>query len=497
MKAIQQGVLPVAPGDPWVPVEGPQPMLVEVGRIKCYERNPRRLENPEYDRIKASIRIRGMDRPLSITHRPREPDYVVQAGGNTRLRILKELHAQTGEARFSRVYCLLQPWTCESDVLLAHLRENELRGNLPFIDKAQAVMVARDLLTEERGRRLTQRELEVELRAGGYSITHGRISLMQYAVTTLLPRIPEALGGGLGKLQVARIRALERTASRLWQQYCPECKAAFGELFAALCQRYDGPDWDLGVLQAAVEAEIAQEADLDLHTVRTALDAGLEGRIVSFPKPEPELRIQTPATPITGGVRSREQGRVHEPVPDTPDSTLTDSHDLPYALAEVAAREGPQGPDLAVLRERAFSLAEGLASRFGMGHLVRPLPDLGCGFVLGGLPDTGTGQSPQAALCTRMLWWQLAACSELTCAPPAALARTLPKGSRLRHAIRTRDIAWLKAQVEVADPAQAIACLWRSLHEQDWNDLVRLMDTYRRLHLRAQAHGEGLWSKAP
>ena len=471
-------------------------MRVEIGRIKCYERNPRRLENPEYDRIKASIRVRGMDRPLSITHRPHETDYVVQAGGNTRLRILKELHAQTGEARFSQVYCLLQPWTCESDVLLAHLRENELRGNLPFIDKAQAVMVARDLLAEERGRRLTQRELEVELRAGGYSITHGRISLMQYAVTTLLPCIPEALGGGLGKLQVARIRALERTASRLWQQYCPECKAAFGELFGALCQRYDGPDWDLGVLQAAVEAEIAQEADLDLHTVRTALDAALEGRIVSFPKPEPELRTPAPATPITGGVRSREQGRAQEPAPDI---SSTDSHDLPYALAEVAAREGRQAPRPLVRSCASVALltCRGLASRFGMGHLVRPLPHLGCGFVLNGLPDTDTGQSPQAALCTRMLWWQLAACSELTCAPPAALARTLPKGSRLRRAIKTRDIAWLKAQVEVADPAQAIACLWCSLHEQDWNDLVRLMDTYRRLHLRAQAHGAALWSRAP
>ena len=492
MDAILQGALPVAPGDPWIPAEGPQPLQVEISHIKCYERNPRRLENPEYDRIRASIHARGMDRPLSITHRPGEADYVVQAGGNTRLRILKELHAHTGEARFARVYCLLLPWTCESDVLLAHLRENELRGNLPFIDKAQAVMEARDLLTEERGTRLTQRKLEVELRAGGYSITHGRISLMEYAVTQLLPWIPEALGAGLGKLQVARIRALERGASRLWQHYCADCEEAFGGLFTALCQRYDGPDWDIAVLQCAVEAEIAQEAELDLHTVRTALDAELEGRIVNFPEPEPE-----PQTLPASSARDRAPGIAQGLDPETACTASMDSRDLPYALAEQAALEGPQGPDLASLRQRAWVLAERLAERAGLGDLVRPLPDQGCGFVLDGVPVAGLDESSPQALRTRMLWWQLAACSELTSAPAASLADTLSKGSKLRRAIKAQDIAWLEAQVDVPDPAHTGACLWSTLHEQDWNDLIRLMDTYRRLRLRAHALGEVVWPEAP
>ncbi|MXY14922.1 MAG: chromosome partitioning protein ParB, partial [Proteobacteria bacterium] len=295
MSRSPQAALPVTPGDPWIPAEGPQPMQVEVERIKCYERNPRRLENPQYDRIKASIRARGMDQPLFITCRPGESDYIVQAGGNTRLRILKELHAHTGEARYAHVHCLLRPWTCESDVLLAHLRENELRGNLPFIDKAQAVLEARALLEEEQGSPLTQRALEARLRERGYSITHGRISLMEYAATTLVPWIPQALEAGLGKLQVARIRALHRAGARLWKRYCPDCETAFDALFAVLCRRYDGPDWDGAALQGAVEVEIALEAELGLHTVRTALDAELQGRIVTFPAPEPEPQDPPPA----------------------------------------------------------------------------------------------------------------------------------------------------------------------------------------------------------
>ena len=443
----------------------------DCNRIRCYERNPRRLENPQYDRIMASIRTRGMDQPLFITCRPGESDYIVQAGGNTRLRILKELHARTGEARYARVHCLLRPWTCESDVLLAHLCENELRGSLPFIDKAQAVLAARALLEEEQGQSLTQRALEARLRERGYSITHGRISLMEYAVTTLMPWIPQALQAGLGKLQVARIRALHRAGTRLWKHYCPDCETPFDELFAVLCRRYDGEDWDGAALQGAVEVEIALEAELGLHTVRTALDAELQGRVVTFPAPEPEAQEPSPAP-------ARAQAAKAAPGPESesesPDPAHFEGRDLPYALAEQALAEGP---DLKQLRQRIRQLAGGLGERAGFGGQVRELEDLGCGFVLDGVPPEPGGADEEEAFCARMLWSQLAACAEMTQAPAGMLCE---------------DTDFCPA-IEVGD----LARLWRSLHEQDWNDLVRLMDAYRRLHLGAAARGQALWERTP
>ncbi len=51
-----------------------------------------------------------------------------------------------GSRGFSVVF---RPWRRESDVLLAHLRENDLRGNLTFIDKARAVLDARQLIAAE------------------------------------------------------------------------------------------------------------------------------------------------------------------------------------------------------------------------------------------------------------------------------------------------------------------------------------------------------------
>ncbi len=47
--------------------------------------------------------------------------------------------------------CVFRPWRRESDVLLAHLRENDLRGNLTFIDKARAVLDARHVFATELG----------------------------------------------------------------------------------------------------------------------------------------------------------------------------------------------------------------------------------------------------------------------------------------------------------------------------------------------------------
>ena len=76
---------------------------VDIARIQPYEHNPRHSPNPEYDRIRDSIRNQGMDQPLVITQRPGATDYIVHAGGNTRLLILKKLYEETGDTRYARV----------------------------------------------------------------------------------------------------------------------------------------------------------------------------------------------------------------------------------------------------------------------------------------------------------------------------------------------------------------------------------------------------------
>ena len=242
-----------------------QPIVVALERIHPYERNPRHGNNPEYDRIKASIREMGLDQPLTITQRPDAEDYIVHSGGNTRLLVLKDLFEETGDNRYTSVPCLFKPWHRESEVLLAHLRENDLRGGLTFIDKALAVFDIKALLeTELEIDALSQRRLESTLQLGGYALSSGLISRMGYAVHTLLPLIPKALHAGLGRPQVQKIRALERAARKVWQAHNLDAEMAFDPIFATLCRRYDDPDWDTGLLRDALETEIAEQADLSV-----------------------------------------------------------------------------------------------------------------------------------------------------------------------------------------------------------------------------------------
>ena len=474
-------------------------MCLDVSRIKAYERNPRRIKNPEYERIRASIRKRGLEQPLVITRRPDESEFMVCAGGNTRLHILQQLCEKTGEERFCRVHCLYQPWTRESDVLLAHLRENDLRSDLCLVDRARAVVDARSLLVEELGEPLSQRRLAVELGEAGYHISHGRISQMEYAVHTLLPRIPQALQSGIGWRQVSRMRALERAARKLWEQYCLDCRDGFDEVFLHLCRRYDSPEWDIVPLMGGLENEIAQETGHKLQDVRMVLDAAMEGREEALPEPDPcappEIGAESADAPPGGEAPAMPQA-ARPAVPAHPRAFERQpvDRDPAYELAVDEIEAGVGTFNLPALRGRAFTLADGLARRCGLDELVLPLPDHGLGFILRDVPDLQACPDP-ARLVQQVhtLWWQLAACSEVTVAPPDQVVPRLPPDSLLRRALETRNHALLLEQVPVSGPGHTGYHLWCTLHEQDWYDLVRLEHNYRRIRRGAAEAGIRLW----
>ena len=250
--ALRQSGTGQSPGD------GLELVYLDVARIKPYEHNPRRAPNSEFERIKASIRVDGLGQPLVVTQRPSESDYLVHAGGNTRLRILKELFAETDDPRFGTVACVVRPWTREADVLLAHLKENDLRGELTFLDKALAVADAKQLLEEDGTPELTQARLAEVLTRAGYGLSQGLISQMAYVVQRLRPLLPQTLESGIGRPQVARIRALDRAARALWLERPVDTEAEYDQVFEVLCRRYDTPDWDIANLRRALEAEIAE-----------------------------------------------------------------------------------------------------------------------------------------------------------------------------------------------------------------------------------------------
>lgn len=506
-------------------------VMLDVRRIKPYERNPRRSENPEYDRIKASIRADGMDQPLVVTCRPGETDYVVGAGGNTRLHILQALYQETGDKRFQWVDCLFKPWREESDVLLAHLRENDLRGGLSFIDKAQAVFEAKELLEREMGiDGLSQRRLEAILRDRGYSLSHGLISQMGYAVHTLLPMIPQALKSGLGRPQVERLRALDRAARALWRKRKLGDDESFDVVFGALCERYDSPEWDLDLLRNAIEVEIAEELEVSIQAIRVELEAQRLGCETETPILENDHDADTPEerVPSSNAITARAKSVAEDKMPgdsrgsyaDTeargevsppqrpsfviaPDALQENSEEPPDTLRESEADSSesaitlsqPRATDLKSLRARAWTLAARLAQRNGIGDLVVPLSGKGLGFILRDVPDSSLADQLDADTLGQvsMLWWHLAACAEMTVAPLDAVIATLSDDSILRQALENQDAGLLFNSVWTLDPGHTGYRLWRQLGDQDWQDLLNLMDTYRRIHRAAQAAQVRLW----
>lgn len=511
--------------------DGLELVSIDIRRIKPYEHNPRRTVNAEYDRIKASIRADGLGQPLVITQRPGETEYMVHAGGNTRLRILKELFAETGDPRFGVVVCVIRAWARESDVLLAHLKENDLRGALTFLDKALAVADAKRFLEEEAGHRdLSQSLLAELLGARGYSLSQGLISQMAYVVDRLLPWLPQALEGGIGRPQVARIRALDRTARALWLERSIDNETDYDQVFEALCRRYDTPDWDIANLRRALEAEIAERADLSIHAVSLEFDARLAGRSVAQKNLQcgsrndeseaDEFAAESGGDTDTAGERrtpvsTREQSSLLDvgQTSSTPAAfpvVLNDGNDPGAADEDETEQDGAAGDVIAIqgtptrtdvksLRARLWTLATRLAKRNGLGDLIEPLSSKGLGFVLRDVPDPALiDQLDEDALAqVSMVWWHLAACAEITVAPLEALLPALPEESVLRRALEEQDAGLLFASVWTLDPGHTGYRLWGRLDDCDWQDLLGLMDAYRSLRRTTEADDHNLWGSAP
>ncbi len=514
---------------------GATPLVLPVDQIQPYDHNPRRSANPEYDRIKDSIRTDGMNQPLVVTRRPGATDYMVGAGGNTRLQVLKELYDETDDPRYRDVHCLFRPWGRETDVLLAHLKENDLRGELSFIDKALAVFEVKRLMGEETGQEeVTQKQLLEVLRVNGYRLSQGLVSQMEYAVRTLLPLLPQALNNGLGRPQVERIRRLDAAAAALWRERRVDTPEEYAAVFETLCRRYDGPDWDFASLRRAIEAEIAVRVEVSIHAVSLQLEEGMAGR-GSQPSRASEthapMQAERKDTPAVLPTDNRERAAPEDDpaVPmgqaspaaipgQSPARTGADATpELPVKagvhaepVAPTASAEpdptsvstltiGTTGPtDLKSLRARAWTLASRLAQRNGLAELIRPLSATGLGFILRDVPDPALVQQldEEHLAQVSMVWWQLAACSEITVAPLEQLLPHLEDGSVLQRALTEQDAGLLFDSVWTLDPGHTGYRLWRALNEQGWKDFLNLMDTYRTLHRQAEQTGVPLWGPA-
>jgi len=291
------------------------PMVVTLDQLRPYDHDPRVKLNPAYEEIKASIRERGLDAAPAITRRPGEAYYIIRNGGNTRLAILRELWSETKDEQFFRISCLFRPWPERGEIitLTGHLAENELRGNLTFIERALGVERARELYEQETGKPLSQSELARKLVADGYPIQQSHISRMSDAVRYLLPAIPTVLYAGLGRHQVERLAVMRSMGKLVWERHARDraLTVDFDGFFQDVLAQFDvqGEEFSVPRVQDELVGEMAElfdvsydmltfeltEPDVRQHALRTALAVPLTPP--TLPVPEPAVMAQPTSHP--------------------------------------------------------------------------------------------------------------------------------------------------------------------------------------------------------
>lgn len=320
-KLLLPGFEPKAPtaqrmSDPLVDT----PMLLTLDEVLPYDTNPRTTRNPKYDEIKQSIRQRGLDTPPPITRKPGEDKYRIRNGGNTRLAILNELHRETGDEKFFKFHCLFRPWDAvrgEIISLTGHLAENDLQGQLKFIERAVGVDKARVLYEEESGEKISLRELSRRLGSDGYPISASHLSRMQDTIRYLLPAVPGVLYSGLGIDRITKLLGLRKCALTSWERNYKENGQSlkFDSIFQEVLAQFEGD---------AEEFQLSRFQDELVDQLKKPLGLTYENVLLAITQSQDELRrstpvIELPTAPLNNPIGERQL--VPEALASTDDTT--------------------------------------------------------------------------------------------------------------------------------------------------------------------------------
>ncbi|MXQ28755.1 ParB family protein [Pseudomonas aeruginosa] len=296
------------------------PMVLTLDQVLPWHDNPRTTRNPKYDELKESIRHRGLDTPPPVTRRPGEDKYRIRNGGNTRLEILNELYKETGDERYFRFNCLFRPWDKQRGEIIAltgHLAENDLKGDLKFIERAIGVKKAKVLYEQESGgESIFQRELARRLKADGYPVSQSHISRMLDTVEFLLPAIPSMLYSGLGVDRVSRILSLRKASLNCWNRLYSSEGIDFEMLFQDTLAIFDSsPDEFIferfqDELIDQMKRPLGLRYDQILLEITNGQQEQRRGTLVDLPAPAappeiPPVGQESPAASTTGQAQSQ------------------------------------------------------------------------------------------------------------------------------------------------------------------------------------------------
>ncbi|WP_027599951.1 ParB family protein [Pseudomonas sp. MOIL14HWK12:I2] len=361
------------------------PMVLTLDQLAPYDHNPRRTRNPMFDDIKASIFARGLDQPPPVTRRPGEEKFIIRSGGNTRLAALNELWQETKDERFFRISCLFRPWGDRGEIIsmTGHLAENDLRGNLMFIERAVHLDAIKQRYLDESPESLSLREFSRKLKEDGYSISHSHLSKMQDAVRLLLPAIPSLLYSGLGKHQVEKLLTLRSCSLKAWVSFNGQ-ESDFELLYQDVLNGFDGStdNFVFETIQDELIGQIRRALNVSYEEVLKAIldhqDSSRRSQLVGVQVPDG----QAPQVSAVGAIPPAPGGTLEQP-PGTPSKQKQGvaSPSTPPPLPERSGGSGavdttlpqhtPPDPEQLSEEERAARLNGHIVTPDGIGQKVR------------------------------------------------------------------------------------------------------------------------------
>jgi 8-oxo-dGTP pyrophosphatase MutT (NUDIX family) len=398
-------------------------MVVRVVDIDPYDGNMRLQPNPENDQIKASLRATGVRGAIEITRRPGTQRWIVAAGANTRLALIKELYEETGEQRFEEIKCTTVPYRDEIELLVNHINENSTRGETCFWENACANQRLLDLLEHTKGNALSTREFEAELKQRGmkggrsllllYRFAQERLAslrltlLLQLAIPAVRELQPAytALRDLLAKVGITSLVELHERLDEANTAYADHCDLREEPLdpLQLVARWHDACARQLGSTRFGVRAALAFLASPNIDPTEAELRAAL-ARSADVVNPSPP----SPPRPRSAPIRKEPQAMV-------PRLALTDQGEL---------------------LTRSVEIAGAAARAYGLDECVHAVPALPLGYYVE-LPVTALPVSKSDLPHPSYVAWWLLAYVSLQARPH--VAAQLPAASRYRAAILEMD----------------------------------------------------------
>lgn len=357
------------------------------------------LRDADYYRLRESIRHRGLVEPLVVGKKsPRNSRHLL-SGGNSRLEILESLHRETNDPKYLIIDCVERNPPSELEVNLSHSIQNDGRRTKTFIERASALVHCVELREVELGsKKLTQAQAVEVLRKEGYPISTSLYNQMIYAVDVLLPVLPRALGSGMGRPHVERIRSLFKIGNTIWKEF-GEYGTSFEQVFAEVCAATDSPDWSIEELRYQLEYEIYSSCDLELQLVRLMFD-------VEAPELDSiigDLRKRDTKSATTGRPKRRKRKRN----PSTPSRpTNSRNNGVAASIAVEANSEVATQSEFNRRQRYARKVAMQLAELSGATRQIEPSKSSPIGFSV--IPKSAPSDERQ-----EMILSYLGACQEL------------------------------------------------------------------------------------